>query len=333
MHTHRISLLFALASLVLLLSLTGCGDTAAPAAAASAAASASGDTWQEQYDLGMKYLEDGNYQEAVTAFEAAIEIDPKQAPAYLGLAEVYIAQNDFDKAAEILQQGIDATGDESLQKRLEEINSGNISDYWGNQRKRSGYDASGALQWYHVMDYKDGREICCTSYDAAGTQIGQVEVLYDAQGRETQDYGHCVDDGELVREKNIYDSQGRCSKSISYQADGTMMEYCDFEYDGQGRCTKQIWYEPDGTVMHYWVKAYDAQGNCTKVTDYDADGTLAGYWVYEYDAQGNRTKDAYYDADGALTGYSVNEYDESGKPVKWTDYNADGTVQNVTTYD
>jgi Tfp pilus assembly protein PilF len=110
MHTHRISLLFALASLVLLLSLTGCGDTAAPAAAASAAASASGDTWQEQYDLGMKYLEDGNYQEAVTAFEAAIEIDPKQAPAYLGLAEVYIAQNDFDKAAEILQQGIDATG-------------------------------------------------------------------------------------------------------------------------------------------------------------------------------------------------------------------------------
>jgi hypothetical protein len=107
---------------------------------------------------------------------------PKQAPAYLGLAEVYIAQNDFGKAAEILQQGIDATGDESLQKRLEEINSGNISDYWGNQRKRSGYDAGGALQWYHVMDYKDGREIRCTSYDAAGTQIGQVEVLYDEQG-------------------------------------------------------------------------------------------------------------------------------------------------------
>lgn len=32
-------------------------------------------TWQDQYDLGMKYLEEGNYEEAIAAFSAAIEID------------------------------------------------------------------------------------------------------------------------------------------------------------------------------------------------------------------------------------------------------------------
>jgi YD repeat-containing protein len=332
MHTHRISLLFALASLVLLLSLTGCGDTAAPAAAASTAASASGDTWQEQYDLGMKYLEDGNYQEAVTAFEAAISIDPKQAPAYLGLAEVYIAQNDFGKAAEILQQGIDATGDESLQKRLEEINSGNISDYWGNQRKRSGYDAGGALQWYHVMDYKDERETRCTSYDAAGTQIGQVEVLYDEQGNRVQDYAY-NGDGELFPYKNTYDAQGRCTKSIHYRADGTVSGYCTYENDAQGHRTKETWYDPDGTLTGYWVYEYDAQGRLTKYTSYNADGTVTGYETNEYDAQGNCTKDTSHNADGTVTGYHTYEYDAQGHRTKSTWYNADGTVKKVTTYD
>lgn len=48
-------------------------------------------TWQEQYDLGVKYLSEGSYQEAVIAFTAAIEIDPKQASAYVGRADAYIA--------------------------------------------------------------------------------------------------------------------------------------------------------------------------------------------------------------------------------------------------
>jgi hypothetical protein len=47
-------------------------------------------TWQEQYDLGVRYLSDGNYEEAIIAFTAAIEIDPKQAPAYVGRGDAYV---------------------------------------------------------------------------------------------------------------------------------------------------------------------------------------------------------------------------------------------------
>ena len=43
-----------------------------------------GSTWDEQYDLGVRYLSDGNYEEAILAFTAAIEIDPKRAEAYIG---------------------------------------------------------------------------------------------------------------------------------------------------------------------------------------------------------------------------------------------------------
>lgn len=109
-------------------------------------------TWQEQYDLGVRYLSEGNYQEAILAFTAAIEIDPKQAPAYvgrgdayvlsgeteenlaaakadyekaieldetnaeayLGLADVYIRQGDYEKALAILQEELEKMGDNQV---------------------------------------------------------------------------------------------------------------------------------------------------------------------------------------------------------------------------
>ena len=92
---------------LLLLSLAACGAK---------------DVWQEQYDLGMHYLNDGNYQEAVIAFTAAIEIDPKRPEAYLGAAEAYIAADDIDAAIDILKKGLTATGDDtSIQDKLAEL--------------------------------------------------------------------------------------------------------------------------------------------------------------------------------------------------------------------
>lgn len=116
-------------------------------------------TWQEQYDLGIRYLSEGNYQEAIIAFTAAIEIDPKQALAYVGrgdayvgsgeieenlfaaqadyekaieldktlaevyikLADVYIRQGDEERALEILRQGADRTGDPAILEKLSEL--------------------------------------------------------------------------------------------------------------------------------------------------------------------------------------------------------------------
>ena len=46
----------SLLALILTLSLAACGEKAP--------------TWQEQYDLGQRYLTEGNYEEAILAFEA-----------------------------------------------------------------------------------------------------------------------------------------------------------------------------------------------------------------------------------------------------------------------
>ena len=88
-----------LLTVLLLLSLAACGGKG---------------SWQEQYDLGMRYLNEGNYQEAVIAFEAAIKIDPKRPEAYLGAAEAYMGLGDTDSARKILEKGYAATNDDTL---------------------------------------------------------------------------------------------------------------------------------------------------------------------------------------------------------------------------
>ena len=101
-----------LLTLVLLLTLCCCGKKN------------NGTTWQEQYDLGVRYLSDGNYEEAIIAFTAAIEIDPKRADSYLRAAEAYEAIVDIDSAIAILQQGVNAIGtnaDDSLTTYLYDL--------------------------------------------------------------------------------------------------------------------------------------------------------------------------------------------------------------------
>lgn len=77
-------------------------------------------TWQEQYDLGIRYLSEGNYEEAILAFEAAIAIDPKQPDAYVGLAEAYEGRGDTEMAKTVLEQAVEELGElEVLTKALE----------------------------------------------------------------------------------------------------------------------------------------------------------------------------------------------------------------------
>ena len=75
-------------------------------------------SWQEQYALGVRYLSEGNYEEAILAFEAAIALAPKQADAYIGAAEAYIALGQPEKAQSILEAGFANADDTSEIKEV-----------------------------------------------------------------------------------------------------------------------------------------------------------------------------------------------------------------------
>lgn len=133
-------------------------------------------SWQEQYDLGTRFLSEGNYEEAIIAFTAAIEIDSKQAPAYvgrgnayvasgeteenmataqadygqaieldatntdayLGLADIFIWQGDYDKALEVLQEALEISGDtQVILDAIEDLEKNKSNDLYIGSTKSS----------------------------------------------------------------------------------------------------------------------------------------------------------------------------------------------------
>ena len=69
--------------LVVLLWLTACGKSTEKQIA-------------EQLELGNKYLTDGDYEQAIVAFNKVIELDPKMMEAYTGLVESFYGKEDYD---------------------------------------------------------------------------------------------------------------------------------------------------------------------------------------------------------------------------------------------
>ena len=170
-------------------------------------------SWQEQYDLGVRYLSEGNYEEAILAFTAAIEIDPSRAEAYagrggayiasgeteenlataladyeaaleqdealaaawLGLADVYIRQGDFDDALETLREAVEHTDDPAVAEKLAEMEGGTFTDSAGLRRRVNHYDGVGELSSYSLYEYDtEGHILQESSYDPSGALIQYV---------------------------------------------------------------------------------------------------------------------------------------------------------------
>ncbi len=71
-----------------------------------------------------QYLTEQKYEQAIAEFQKIIEIDPKNADAYIGMAKAYIGIGDTDKAVEVLEDGYEQTGDDRILEMLEELKSG-----------------------------------------------------------------------------------------------------------------------------------------------------------------------------------------------------------------
>ena len=90
----------------------------------------------EQMSLGQKYLEEANYEEAIVMFNKVIEIDPLMAEAYVGIAQCYENQSDFETALNILDEGVQVIGRDILPEetieRIAEIYS-RLSEWFSQQ--------------------------------------------------------------------------------------------------------------------------------------------------------------------------------------------------------
>ena len=209
-----------LLSFCLVLGLCACGQAAQSAP-----------TWQEQYDLGIRYLSEGNYEEAIIAFTAAIQIDPKQADAYITLADVYTAQGDTEKAKDILNQALEAIGEtaellaalEALQTPTETVDMtpaaahGDLVSFSG-----AGREMTLSLQWQGLpaevysdggndysavftMSVSDGNETFRVWTNPEGETSGMLSVLDgEAWVNDLSAAYHPEDDVNDVRWRNVF---------------------------------------------------------------------------------------------------------------------------------
>lgn len=75
----------------------------------------------KQLDLGQKYMDEGDWMQAIVAFDEAINIDPKNEDAYIKKAEVYLNLNDMDNAVETLIEGYRVTSGKKIKKQINKI--------------------------------------------------------------------------------------------------------------------------------------------------------------------------------------------------------------------
>lgn len=297
--------------------------------------------WKEQYDLGMRYLSEENYQEAILAFTEAIGVDPNQAELYirragayvysgetadnlaaaladyeaakeldsadpdlwLGLADVYIRQGELIKALETLEQGLEATGgNEEIQAKIDEIKSGSVTDSQGRLRGHVGFDDAGTVSWFHTVRYNDQQqESAIIHYDGDGTEQGRVEVLYDDQGRKVQNYSYNMDDGSLVR-----------------------MEYT---YEEAGNWARESMFPLNGNPAMSWVNTFDEAGNKVRTEQYSEEGTLMNTQVFHWNAEtGWLDYEETYSAQGNLEMRTDYVRDTQGRSVRTEVTGPDGEL-------
>ena len=303
--------------------------------------------WQEQYDLGVRYLSDGNYEEAIIAFTAAIKIDPNRAEAYvgrgdayigsgetednlaaaeadyeeaialdetdtdayLGLADVYIRRGEYDRALEILTGALEVVDDtQRVSNKIAEIESGNIYDSSGNARRTSGFDGNGTLLWYHELTYdRFGRNTAVISYDSSGTQTGHVDIEYDENGNMLNSPGYNFDDG-IVWNGFTY----------SYNSNGSRSQEARFDRNGE--------------LEYYEIFYYNEFGTIIRGEFYDKDNVYFRAIEYQYDSEEKLIRRTQLDADGSISSYQLYEYDAQNRLVRVSLYYNHTGLDSYTVY-
>src|SRR5690606_35594897 len=113
----------------------------------------------------------GRPDEAVRAFEAALELEPRDAAAYHGLKQVYRATNRKAELLEILEAELDAIGTPAEAHRYGDI---------ARERAARGEHERAAAAWRKLLAASPGDRAGHEGLAAALRQLGRLDELADA---------------------------------------------------------------------------------------------------------------------------------------------------------
>lgn len=279
---------------------------------------------RRQLDLGNKYLEEQQYEQAAVAFRAIIEIDPKCEEAYRGLADAYLAMEDYESAMDILQQGINQTGSEELAAYLEEIKEtyARIQEE-AAAREREEAEAIAEAEKAREQEELLNRVAIRTINRRFGSETIEAAEVFEenAEGETINVISYSNYPDRVIREEDEMSGAGGAVSKEDY-------EYYDCEYDAEDRIVKEYCY--DGYMAN--IYEYDSEGRMVKASyASELNGPIEGYTTYEYDADGRLLREASMDSEGDVISESQKEYDAQGRLVRKSSYYG-GEIADEETY-
>ena len=314
--------------LVLALALTACGGQG---------------SWQEQYDLGIRYLSEGNYEEAILAFTAAIEIDPNQAEAYLGRGDAYIgrAEAATPEGAEDLEGEALSAYESALADLLRAIDLAPLTV--------QAYER--AAQVYAALGYLDAA-IAILERGIEATGDAGLQAALEGWKREqtltvlTYQAAYRPDGTLCAFQYYDYNEQGYQIRTEFTHCDETgaaESTYIDqWEYDGEpGHC----WHIPDRQGYdseEAWRAEWQEEWHEPGTHDYWTSSTGGDYSICVDPLLYKDTRESVSETGDVLSNENASEsesqrrwatavytFDEVGHPVAITSYYEDGTISGT----
>lgn len=221
-------------------------------------------SWQEQYDLGLRYLSEGNYEEAIIAFTAAIEIDPKQASAYVGRGNAYVLSGDNEENLNIAQTDFE---------HAIELGTELIEAYLG----------LADIYIYH-QDYANAVKIL----EQGKSEVSESTVLLEKIAKIKEDRRYVSvkarksenGGGPWAYGINEYNLWNELIRATVYNSDDTISEYWEWEYNDTNQIRKYLRYDSNHQLMDYVIFEYDVDGNMQKETSYNRNGEIINTHTY-----------------------------------------------------
>lgn len=205
--------------------------------------------------LGAQYLIDGNYSEAVVAFDKAIKVDNKSIVAYVGLGDGNIGLGDYEKAGEAYENAI-------------EINNQTVEAYIGradaylfeeNEERalailNEGYEVTGVEAFTNILEaIANGR------YEPSVLHM-DWESMCDAENADASD--NAMDDSEGEDGFNSHNAIMVHAWEGSSKA-GYYLGWDEYYFDEKGRMLANIWYSEEGELEYKETWEYDDAANVT----------------------------------------------------------------------
>ena len=213
--------------LVAILLLSGCGTQKSAEALPE---------WQIQFDLGVRYLNDDDYENAILAFTAVIEIDPNNVDAYLYRADAYLMGAEQTSDPEKAQEYLDKVAKDC--EKVIELDPGKVDDVKDKQKEiQDIYDELDSVS--DTVNPETRNDSICLmqviTNEKNSEYVGQTDFIYNEHGQLVR---YLDPKYEYPIEEFYYSSDGKMTGRHWWGYDGWDTPY-DFKFDSNGRLIEE----------------------------------------------------------------------------------------------